>query len=91
MKVRRVKRKIKQTQAKINKAYKLVLRAEEEIDELYRYISTSKEKQERVCCNELDDIWRKVQVNTFALGDIALAGRRAADRCLKLRDLVIRF
>ena len=91
MKVRRVKRKIKQTHAKINKAYKLVLRAEEEIDDLYSYISTSKDKKERVCCNELDDIWRKVQVNTFALGDIALAGRRAADRCLKLRDLVIRF
>ena len=91
MKVRIVKRKIKQTQAKINKAYKLVLRAEEEIGNLYDYISESKDKKERVCCKDLDDIWRKVQVNTFALGDIALAGRRAADRCLKLRDLVIRF
>ena len=91
MKVRKVKRKIKQTQSKINKAYKLVLRAEEEIDNLYSYISTSKDKKERVCCRDLDDIWRLAQVNTFALVDIALAGRRAADRCLKLRDLVIRF
>lgn len=91
MKVRRVKRKIKQTHAKINKAYKLVLMAEAEIDDLYSYISTSKEKQERVCCNELDDIWRKVQVNTLDLVTIGLAGRRVADRCQKLQDLVIRF
>lgn len=91
MKVRRVKRKIKQTQAKINKAYKLVLRAEKEIDNLYYYISTSKDKQERVCCKELDDIWRKVQVNTIDLVTIELAGRRAANKCQKLQDLVIRF
>ena len=91
MKVRRVKHKIKQTHAKINKAYKLVLKSEEEIDNLYDYISKSKDKKEYVCCKELDDIWRLAQANTFALGDIALAGRRAADRCLKLRDLVIRF
>ena len=91
MKIRRVKRKIKQTHAKINNAYKLVLRAEKEIDNLYDYISKSKDKQERVCCKDLDDIWRKVQVNTLDLVTISLAGRRVADRCQKLQDLVIGF
>lgn len=91
MKVRKVKRKIKQTQAKINKAYKLVLRAEEEIGDIYSYISTSKDKKGRVCCNDLDDIWRQVQVNALALVSVELAGRRAANRCQKLQDLVRRF
>ena len=91
MKVRKVKRKIKQTKSKINKAYKLVLRAEEEIDNLYSYISTSKDKKECVCCRDLDDIWRLAQANTLALVDIKLAGWRAANRCQKLQDLVIRF